>query len=236
MAAQPTPPQPITATLWPRRTPPVFSAAPKPAITPQPSSPAAAGDTAGSTLVHCRGCTSVFCATAQRGSQRRAVGESHPLGRVVGVEAAPRLAAQAGAAPPAHRTPVEHDEVARRHIAYASAHDVDQAGRLVPEQEREVVADPAVAIVQVSVADAARLHADQCLTGAAGRARRSCRCGPARSWRGARHLHLHSGRLRRNHPSPSQRGGAGHPPSVHGNEVDRAGRDLCRPEECADDT
>ena len=39
-------------------------AAPIPAMTPQPSSPAAVGGAAGSTLVHCPECTSVFSANA----------------------------------------------------------------------------------------------------------------------------------------------------------------------------
>ncbi len=50
MAASPTPPQPKTATVSPRVTPPVFTAAPKPAMTPQPMRPAAAGPAAGSTF------------------------------------------------------------------------------------------------------------------------------------------------------------------------------------------
>lgn len=63
-AALPTPPQPMTATESPRPTPPVFRAAPRPAITPQPSSPAAAGAAAGSTFVHWPAATSVFSANA----------------------------------------------------------------------------------------------------------------------------------------------------------------------------
>ena len=43
IAASPTPPQPNTATESPRATSPVFIAAPSPAITPQPSRPAAVG-------------------------------------------------------------------------------------------------------------------------------------------------------------------------------------------------
>ena len=46
-AALPTPPQPITATESPRVTAPVLIAAPSPAITPQPSSPATSGWTVG---------------------------------------------------------------------------------------------------------------------------------------------------------------------------------------------
>ena len=52
IAASPTPPQPITATVSSRVTAPVLIAAPMPAMTPQPSSPATAGSASGSTLVH----------------------------------------------------------------------------------------------------------------------------------------------------------------------------------------
>ena len=63
MAASPTPPQPNTATDSPRRTCPVLTAAPKPAMTPQPRRPTAAGS-ARSTFVHCPAATSVFSANA----------------------------------------------------------------------------------------------------------------------------------------------------------------------------
>ena len=46
---------------------------------------------------------------------------------------------------------------------------LDHAGRLVPEQERELVADAALAVVQVGVADPAGLHRDHRL------ARAGCR-------------------------------------------------------------
>ena len=58
-AALPTPPQPMTATESPRLTPPVLMAAPSPAITPQPISPAAKGLAAGSTFTACKASTSV---------------------------------------------------------------------------------------------------------------------------------------------------------------------------------
>jgi hypothetical protein len=45
-------------------TAPVLIAAPMPAITPQPSSPTAAGRADGSTLVHCPAATRVFSANA----------------------------------------------------------------------------------------------------------------------------------------------------------------------------
>ena len=64
IAALPTPPQPNTATDWPRVTPPVLIAAPMPAITPQPSSPAAVAGAAGSTFVHCPAATSVLSQNA----------------------------------------------------------------------------------------------------------------------------------------------------------------------------
>ena len=64
IAASPTPPQPMTATVSSRLTAPVLIAAPTPAITPQPSRPAAAGSAAGSTFVHCPSCTSVLSANA----------------------------------------------------------------------------------------------------------------------------------------------------------------------------
>ena len=43
----------------------------------------------------------------------------------------------------------------------AVADGLDDAGRLVAEQEREVVVDPALAVVQVGVADPAGLDLDQ---------------------------------------------------------------------------
>ena len=64
IAASPTPPQPKTATVSPRPTPPVLIAAPMPAMTPQPSRPAAVGGAAGSTFVHWPEWTSVFSANA----------------------------------------------------------------------------------------------------------------------------------------------------------------------------
>lgn len=64
IAASPTPPQPITATLSPRVTPPVLIAAPIPAITPHPSSPATCAGASAATLVHCPAATSVFSRNA----------------------------------------------------------------------------------------------------------------------------------------------------------------------------
>ena len=162
-AAVPTPPQPKTATVSPRVTPPVLIAAPIPAITPQPSSPAAVAGAAGSTFVHCAAATSVFSARApmpSAGVSDGAVGERHPLGRVVGGEAVPGTAAGAGAAAAADGAPVQDHEVPGRDVGDAGADRADPAGRLVPEQERVVVGDPALPVVQIGVADAARLDVD----------------------------------------------------------------------------
>ncbi len=60
IAASPTPPQPMTATESPRVTAPVLIAAPMPAITPQPSRPAIAAGTCGSTVVHWPAATRVL--------------------------------------------------------------------------------------------------------------------------------------------------------------------------------
>ena len=84
IAAQPTPPQPNTATESPWPTSPVNIAAPSPAITPQPSSPAAVGDAAASTFVHCPAATKVLSANApmpSAGDSARAVGQRHLLRR-----------------------------------------------------------------------------------------------------------------------------------------------------------
>ena len=91
------------------------------------------------------------------GRQLGAVGERHLLRRVVGGEAVPGLALEAGAALAAHGAPVEDDEVAGRHVGDALADRLDRAGGLVAEQEREVVVDAALAVVQVGVADPAGL-------------------------------------------------------------------------------
>src|SRR3954447_18612380 len=80
IAASPTPPQPNTATDSPRRTAPVLMAAPTPAMTPQPSRPAAVAGACGSTLVHCPECTSVFSTNAPMPS---AADSSVPSARVI---------------------------------------------------------------------------------------------------------------------------------------------------------
>ena len=167
IAASPTPPQPNTATESPRVTPPVLIAAPSPAITPQPSRPAAAAGADGSTFVHWPLCTSVLSAKApipSAGDSSVPSVERHLLGRVERAEAVPRAPAQARPARAAYGAPVEDHEVAWRHVGHAIADRLDDAGCLVAEQEREVVVDPTLAVVEVGVAHAARLDGDDGLT------------------------------------------------------------------------
>src|SRR4029078_13481585 len=84
IAAQPTPPQPNTATESPRPTSPVNIAAPSPAITPHPNRPAASGRAAASTAVHCPAATNVFSANAPMPS----AGDSGvPSDNVIGCDA-----------------------------------------------------------------------------------------------------------------------------------------------------
>src|SRR6185503_10115289 len=79
------------------------------------------------------------------------------LGGVVRGKAVPGSTPPAGPALTAHRAPVEDHEVAGRDAGDAVADRVDDPRRLVAQQVREVLADPALAVVQVGVAHAARL-------------------------------------------------------------------------------
>jgi len=103
---------------------------------------------------------------AEGGTERGAVGEGHRLAGVVGVEAVPGPAAAAGPAVTADRAPVQDDEVAGGQAGHALADPLHDPGRLVAEQERVVVVDAALAIVQVGVADATGLHLHHGLAGA----------------------------------------------------------------------
>ena len=162
-AAAPTPPQPITATVSPRPTLPVLIAAPSPAITPQPSSPTAAGRAAGSTLVHWPACTSVFSAKAPMPS---AGDSSVPSSSVIFCVAlwvakqyhgSPRV--QARQAPQTARQLSTTKSPGATSVTPV-ADRLHDAGGLVAEQEREVVVDAALAVVQVGVADPAGLDVD----------------------------------------------------------------------------
>src|SRR5262249_39538395 len=57
-------------------------------------------------------------------------------------------------------------EVAGCNVGDAWSHGLDDARGLVTEQERELIVDAALAVVQVRMAYAARLHRDQHLAGA----------------------------------------------------------------------
>ena len=99
-------------------------------------------------------------ADAERRRQLGAVGQRHLLGGVERREAVPRLALQARPAGAAHRPPVEDHVVAGLDVGDAGADGLDDAGRLVAEQERELVVDAALAVVQIGVAHPARLDLD----------------------------------------------------------------------------
>ena len=163
IAASPTPPQPITATVSPRPTLPVFIAAPSPAMTPQPSSPTATGDADGSTFVHWPAWTSVLSANAPMPSAGESSVPSSSVMRCVALwvlkqyQGRPRR--QARQSPHTARQ-LRIDEVAGRDVGDALTDRLDDARRLVAEQEREVVVDAALAVVQVGVADPAGLHLD----------------------------------------------------------------------------
>ena len=117
----------------------------------------------GSTLVAWPAATSVCSANApmpSAGVSCGAVGERHLLRGVEGGEAVPRTATPTGAAGAADRAPVEDDEVAGRDLGDVGADRLDDPRGLVPEEERELVVDRALAVVEVGVAHAARLHRD----------------------------------------------------------------------------
>ena len=168
IAASPTPPQPITATVSSRLTSPVLTAAPSPAITPQPSSPATAGSASGIdlgalALVHQR--LVGERPDAQRRRELGAVGQRHLLRGVEGVEAVPRPAALAGPALAAHRAPVQDHEVAGLDGRHPRPDGLDRARGLVAEQERVLVVDAALAVGQVGVAHPAGDDVDHHLAG-----------------------------------------------------------------------
>ena len=168
MAASPTPPQPNTATVSPCWTLPVYIAAPRPAITPQPIRPAASGRARGSTGTHCPAATSVFSAKAPMPSAGDRATPPSVIFCVAFCEAK-----QYHGRPRRQERQVPHgarqariDVVARRDVGHAVADRLHHARRLVAEQEGELVVDRALAVVEVGVADPARLHLHQGLPGA----------------------------------------------------------------------
>ena len=127
------------------------------------ASPATSGGEAASTLVHCPEATSVFSTNApmpKRWREFGAVLESHLLLGVVGAEAVPRASALTGTTLTADRAPVQDDVVAGSDVGDVRADRLDHTGSLVAEQEREVVVDATLAVVQIGMADPARLNLD----------------------------------------------------------------------------
>jgi hypothetical protein len=72
-----------------------------------------------------------------------------------------RLANGAETAIAARRTPSQDDVVADCRGGDALTHGLDDAGTLVTEQVREIVADAPQLVMQIGVAHAAGLYADQ---------------------------------------------------------------------------
>ena len=89
-----------------------------------------------------------------------AFSKRHLRGGVVGVEAVLRLALLTSAALAAHRAPIQDHEVPDLNVGDGIAHALDDARRLMPEQEREGILDITIAVSQVRVADAAGLNFD----------------------------------------------------------------------------
>src|SRR5262245_50367259 len=104
-------------------------------------------------------------ADSEGGGERRAVRQRHLLTRIEGAEAELRFAPQAGATRPADGTPVQHHEISRLHAGDARSDGLHDAGRLVTEQEWEVVVDAALAVVQIRVTHSTRLNLDQRFSG-----------------------------------------------------------------------
>ena len=138
-------------------------------MTPQPSRPAASGRARASTLVHCPAATRVFSAKAPIPS---AGASTVPSARVI-FWVALWVAKQYCGLPRRHDRHWPHTARQLRTTKSPGrdggdirADGFDDAGRLVAEEERELVVDPALAIVQVGVAYAAGLDAHERLSGA----------------------------------------------------------------------
>jgi hypothetical protein len=100
-------------------------------------------------------------ADAERRAQRGAVGERHRLRCVATVEAIPRPTAPTRPAVTTRRPPRQDDVVTGRETDDALSHRLHDTRRLVAEEEREVVVDASLPVVQVGVADPAGLHAHE---------------------------------------------------------------------------
>ena len=131
-----------------------------PAITPQPSSPTAAGRADGSTLVHWPAATRVFSAKAPMPSAGDSSVPSSSVIFWVALKVAkqyhgsPRL--QARQSPQTARQLRTTKSPGSSPVTSGPTASTTPGG-LVAQQEREVVVDPALAVVQVGVADPAGL-------------------------------------------------------------------------------
>ena len=92
-----------------------------------------------------------------------------------GVRQTAQVAARAPAALAARRAPADHDPVASAHGLDSWPDGLDDARAFVPEQDGRRVGEPGLEHVQVAVADAARLDADEHLVRRAGPRPRSRR-------------------------------------------------------------
>src|ERR1035438_5246409 len=70
----------------------------------------------------------------------------------------------AGTTLSAHRAPIQHDEIAGLDQSDVRPDFLYHARCLMSEKEGEVVANPAIAVVQIGMADTARLDADNGFT------------------------------------------------------------------------
>ena len=132
-------------------------------MTPHPSSPTASGRAAGLTFVHCPAATRVLSANAP---MPRAGESGVPSASVifcvalwVAKQYQGRPRRQARHSPHTARQ-LRTTKSPGREVAYVRADRLDDAGGLVAEEEGEIVVDPALAVVEVGVADAARLDGD----------------------------------------------------------------------------
>jgi hypothetical protein len=163
MAASPTPPHPNTATESPRPTGDHRCAQPgHDAAAQQACHLGLGGRVDGRALARGDERQLRERADAEGGRERLARRrQRHLLLGVVGGEAVPRPSPQAGPAAAADGPPVQDDEVAGPGDVDVGPDRLHDPRRLVAEEEREVIVDGALAIVQVGVAHAARLHPHQ---------------------------------------------------------------------------
>ena len=82
----------------------------------------------------------------------------------MGIEAVLRFAPITCPAVATDGSPVQDDVVAGSDVGNVVADRFDNTCGFVPEQERKLVVDPALAVMQVGVANPTRLHLDQRLT------------------------------------------------------------------------